>query len=201
MIKNIVFDLGNVLLTFDPEEFLFNFTNDAIQINTFILNIIHSKIWLKMDRGLISIGNAKSIFLRNYPELKELLVLFFEKWLEIFVPIEKHIKIMKELKRYGYRIYALSNFIEEAYEFVIKKFDFFSLFDGMVISWKEKVIKPEIEIYTILLNRYNLLAPECVFLDDYSEFLITAETLGMHTILIHPKIDFRQELLKLNIKI
>ncbi len=71
----------------------------------------------------------------------------------------------------------------------------------MVISWKEKVIKPEIEIYTILLNRYNLLAPECVFLDDYSKFLITAENLGMHTILIHPKIDLRQELLKLNVKI
>jgi FMN phosphatase YigB (HAD superfamily) len=201
LIKNIVFDLGNVLLTFDPKEFLLKFTNDALQINTFILNIIHSKIWLEMDRGLISVDKAKDIFLRDYPELKELLGLFFENWLEIFIPIEKNIKILKELKRNRYRIYALSNFIEEAYEFVIKKFDFFSLFDGSIISWKEKIIKPEIEIYTILLKRYNLLAPECVFLDDHLKFLVTAENLGIYTILIHPKIDLRQELFKLNIKI
>jgi FMN phosphatase YigB (HAD superfamily) len=201
LIKNIIFDIGNVLLTFDPEEFILKYTNDTSKVNTFILNIIHSKTWLEMDRGLISVDNAKHIFLRDYPELKKLLGLFFENWLEIFIPVEKNIKIMKELKRNGYRIYALSNFIKEAYEFVIKKFDFFSLFDGSIISWKEKVVKPEIEIYSILLNRYNLLATECVFLDDYSKFLITAENLGMHTILIHPNINLRQELLKLNIQI
>ena len=201
MIKNIIFDIGNVLLTFDPEKFILKYTNDTSKVNTFSLNIIHSKTWLEMDRGLISVDNAKITFLRDYPEIKELLGLFFENWLDIFMPIEKNIEIMKELKKKGYKIYALSNFIKETYEFVIKKFDFFSFFDGSIISWKEKVVKPEIEIYTTLLNRYNLLAEESVFIDDYSKFLITAENLGMHTILIHPNINLRQEFHKLNINI
>ena len=106
---------------------------------------------------------------------------------------------MKDLKQRGYKIYALSNFIKEAYEFVVNKFDFFSFFDGSIISWKENKIKPEIGMYKTLLNRYNLLAPECVFLDDYLKFLATAESLGMNIIFVEPLTDLRKELLKFNI--
>ncbi|TFG25910.1 MAG: HAD family phosphatase, partial [Promethearchaeota archaeon] len=201
MIKNIIFDIGNVLLTFNPEEFISKYTIDTLKVKTFMINIIHSKTWLEMDRGLISVNSAEIIFLRDYPALKDLLELFFENWLDIFLPIEKNIEIMKNLKQKGYKIYALSNFIKETYEFVINKFDFFSFFDGSIISWKEKKIKPEIGIYKTLLNRYNLLAPECVFLDDYLKFIAPAERLGMHTIYVEPLTDLRQELRKLNINI
>lgn len=201
MIKNIIFDIGNVLLTFEPREFLLEFTSDMSRINYFISNVTGSEIWLKLDRGLLSIEDAKNVFFVKYPEEVELLTLFFEKWFEIFKPIQKNIEILKKLKQNDYKVFALSNFIKESYEFVINKFEFFSLFDGQVISWREKVIKPELEIYAILLNRYNLIAQECVFLDDYSSFLFSAQRLGINTILITENTDLQAELRNLNIKI
>jgi len=201
LIKNIIFDIGNVLLTFEPREFLLNFTRDMSRIENFISNVNGSKIWLKLDRGVISVEYAKNLFFTKYSEEKELLMLFFENWFEIFEPIQKNIDIMKDLKLNGYKVFALSNFIKESYEFVVKKFSFFSLFDGQVISWKEKYVKPEIEIYKILLERYNLISQGCIFLDDHSSFLVSAEQLGMYTILISKDTDLRAELRNLNIKI
>jgi len=201
LIKNIIFDIGNVLLTFEPKEFLLQFTRDITRIDNFISHVTGSEIWLKLDRGAISVEYAKNLFFAKYSEEEELLTLFFENWLEIFEPIQKNIDIMRNLKHNGYRVFALSNFIKESYEFVIKKFDFFSLFDGQVISWKEKVIKPDMEIYKIILDRYNLPSRKCVFLDDHSSFLVSAQQLGMYTILITKNTDLRAELRNLNIKI
>ena len=201
MIRNIIFDIGNVLLTFEPRQFLLQFTNNSHKIEYFILNITGSEFWLKLDRGVISVEHAKNLFLLKYPKQKKLISLFFKHWFKIFKPIEKNIEILKALKQSGYKIFALSNFIKESYHFVIQKFDFFSLFDGQVISWKEKVIKPEREIYHLLLERYNLNTEECIFLDDHSSFLVSAEKLGMHTLLITKNTDLQAELRKLNVNI
>jgi putative hydrolase of the HAD superfamily len=201
MIQNIIFDLGNVLLTFKPREFLLRFTNDNDRIDQFILNVTTSETWLKLDRGLLSLDNARKTFLKKFSQEKELINLFFNNWLEIFSPIEKNIKILKELKSNRYQIFALSNFIKEAYNYVIEKFEFFSLFNGQVISYKEKTVKPEKRIYEILLNRFNLIPNQCLFLDDYLIFLESAKKLGINTILIYPEIDLRKELWKFEINI
>ncbi len=201
MIRNFIFDIGNVLLTFEPRQFLLQFTNDISQIEKFMSKVTGSKAWLKLDRGELSVENAKNLFLLKYPKQTELIKLFFENWFKIFEPIPKNIEILKDLKQNGYKVFALSNFIKESYQFVIQKFDFFSLFDGQVISWKEKYIKPEFEIYKILLRRYKLNSQECIFLDDHSSFLISAEKLGIHTLLITKNTDLRAELRKLNVNI
>lgn len=201
MIKNIIFDIGNVLLTFEPREFLLQFINDMGRIDNFISNVTGSNIWLKLDRGVLSVRDAKNLFLTKFPEEKEVITSFFENWFEIFEPIQRNITIMKELKLNNYKVFALSNFIKESYEYVINKFNFFSLFDGQVISWKENYIKPEMEIYKILLERFHLNPRECIFLDDYSSFLASAQQLGMNTILVTKNTDLRAELRDQNIKI
>ncbi len=201
MIKNIIFDIGNVLLTFEPKKFLLKFTQDNKHINSFISNVIDSEVWLQMDRGSISVEEAKNLFLSKYPEEKKLLTLFFENWLEIFIPIKENIQIMEKLNQNGYKIFALSNFIKESFKYVVKKFSFFALFDGQVISWQEKVIKPEDAIYNILLHRYNLIPQECVYLDDHKNFLEPAQKLGMSTILVSPEIDLKKEFQKLGVNI
>lgn len=201
VIKNIIFDIGNVLLTFEPRKFLLKFTQDKKHINSFISNVIDSEVWLQMDRGSISVEEAKNLFLSKYPEEKKLLTLFFENWLEIFTPIKENIQIMEKLNQNGYKIFALSNFIKESFKYVVKKFSFFALFDGQVISWQEKVIKPEDAIYNILLHRYNLIPQECVYLDDHKNFLEPAQKLGMSTILVSPEIDLKKEFQKLGVNI
>ena len=83
----------------------------------------------------------------------------------------------------------------------LQKNDFFSLFDGKIISGQEKVIKPEIEIYQKLIDKYNLVPEECVFIDDIRSFLSRARKLNMKTILFTPNTDLRTELRKLDISV
>lgn len=201
MIKNIVFDIGNVLLTFRPKELLSQITQDEERINGFISKVTSSKTWLKLDRGTISIPKAREIFLKEHPEEEELLNHFFDNWKELFAPIQNTIEILKELKLNGYNTYVLSNFIKEAFEYVSSLFDFFKVFDGMVISYKENVIKPEKEIYEILIQRYKLTPKECLFIDDVKSFCLGAEKLGINTILFNSNLNLKSELKKFEIKI
>jgi putative hydrolase of the HAD superfamily len=199
MIKNIIFDLGNVLLNFKPKEFLLRFTHDKEYIDQFISKVTRSKTWLELDRGTNSVENARTIFLSEYPQEKEIIELFFDQWMDMLTPIEENIKILEELKELGYRTYIMSNYIIEAFSYVCSKYSFLSLFDGQIISGVEKVIKPEKAIYELLLSRYNLAPEESLFIDDILFFLKPAKKLGMKTIWNRPETDLREELKKLNV--
>ncbi len=199
MIKNIIFDLGNVLLKFKPNEFLLRFTDDKEYIDQFISKVTRSKTWLELDRGTNSVENARTIFLSEYPDEKEIIELFFDQWMDMLTPIEENVKILEEVKELGYRTYILSNYIIEAFSYVSSKYNFLSLFDGQIISGVEKVIKPEKAIYELLLSRYNLAPEESLFIDDVLFFLKPAKKLGMKTIWNRPETDLREELKKLDI--
>ncbi|NVM17549.1 MAG: HAD family phosphatase [Candidatus Lokiarchaeota archaeon] len=201
MIKNIIFDLGNVLLKFQPNEFLLRFTDDVEYIDSFVPRIFRSHVWLDLDRGTISIEDAKNNFISKYPKEKDFLTLFFNHWMEMLTPIEENLKILKDLRDLGYRTFILSNYIKEAYEYIQNKYDLFSLFDGQIISGFEETIKPEKAIYVKLLNRYHLIPEESLFIDDVLFFLKPAKKLGMNTIWNQPETDLRKELRKFNILI
>jgi len=114
-------------------------------------------------------------------------------------PIEENINLLKELRELGYRTYILSNFIKETYIYIKKKYDFFSLFKGQIISGIENFIKPEKAIYELLLNRFSLIPEESLFIDDVLSFLKPAKKLGMKTIWNRPKTELREELKKFDI--
>ena len=193
--------MGNVLLKFKPEEFLLQYTNDEDYIKQFVPKITRSKLWLDLDRGLESLENAERIFVSRYPEEEELISLFFKHWMEMLTPIEENISILLDLSESGYNTYILSNYIKEAFKFVKEKFNFFTLFDGQIISGEENVIKPEKAIYETLLRRYQLIPEESLFIDDVFFFLKPAKKLGISTIWNRPHTDLRKELKKFNVSI
>ncbi len=201
MIKNIIFDLGNVLLNFKPEKFLLRYTKDEKYIKSFISKVIRDKVWFKLDRGTISLENAKKKFMEKYPEDTNFLKTFFTEWMEMLTPIEENVEILYELKSNHYKIYILSNFILEAYEYIKPKYEFISIFDGKIISGKEKLIKPEPEIYQKLIEKYELVPEDCVFIDDIRTFLLYPRRIKMKTILYLPNVNLRSELRKLDVKI
>jgi len=201
MIRNIIFDLGNVIFNFKPEKFLFRYTKDKNYIKEFISKVIRSKTWLNLDRGTISLKNAKEEFLKKFPEENNFILMFFTHWMEMLTPIQENVKILHELKSNGYKTYILSNFIIEAFEYVKDKYDFLSLFDGKIISGNVKVIKPEFEIYQKLIDKYNLIPEECIFIDDVRAFLSRAKKLNMKTILFSQNTDLRSELKKFNVNV
>ena len=201
MIENIIFDLGNVLLDYKPKDVLIKFTQDTHLIDTFVKEVNGSKTWLELDRGTITTSEAVDTFTSLYPDMKELILLYFEHWVEGLTPIQENIDILKELHEKGYKTYILSNFMQEPYEIVKSKHDFFSLVDGKVISYEIHALKPEKKIYQTLLSRYNLVPEKSVFIDDHQFVLDAAKQFGINTVLYHPGVDLREELRKLNVNI
>ncbi|MFX0000470.1 MAG: HAD family hydrolase [Candidatus Hodarchaeota archaeon] len=201
MIRNIVFDLGNVIFNFKPEKFLLKFSKNKNYIKEFISKVIRSKTWINLDRGIISLKSAEEEFIKKFPEESDFILMFFEHWMEMLTPIQENVKILYDLKHNGYKVYILSNFIIEAFDYVQTKYDFLSLFDGKIISGSEKVIKPEFEIYKKLLEKYNLTPEESIFIDDVRAFLSQARKLNMKTILFSQNTNLRLELRKFEVKI
>ncbi|MGH4124830.1 MAG: HAD family hydrolase [Clostridium sp.] len=182
MIKNIIFDIGNVLLEFKPLDYLKRTFNDDNIEKLFYKEIFQSEEWLNLDRGTITQEEAvKIISLRN-PNREIPIKKCMDNWIEILTPIEGTVKILSQLKENGYKLYLLSNFHSLAFETIYSKYDFFKHFDGGTISYKENLLKPQAEIYTKLLDTYKLNAEECLFIDDTLVNVEAANRLGIKTI-------------------
>jgi FMN phosphatase YigB (HAD superfamily) len=197
--QKIIFDLGNVLLTFKPEKFLLKYTDNQEAINFFLNKITRSQIWIEMDRGTRTVESARIHFSEKYADEKSIIDFFFDNWMDIFDTIQDNVKILEDLVKNGYDCYYLSNFIREAYEFVIKKFEFFTLFKGGIISALVKMIKPERQIYLTLLKKYQLDPTQCIFIDDIMGFLRPAKKMGFKTIHYTSNCDLRERLKQLDV--
>lgn len=201
MIRNVVFDLGDVLIRWKPAEFLRRFTSNEVRVEWFLRNVIESELWNSWDQGLHSMAHVRKVLLKRFPENADLLGYWFDHWLEIFAPIPATVDLLHNLKANGYHLFALSNCPKETYEYVSNSFDFFHMFDGQVISYQVQRTKPDKEIYRILLAKYNLIGDECAFIDDVPSSVETANRLGIHAILFTTITDVKQELRSLGVTI
>lgn len=200
MYKNIIFDIGNVLLSFNPREYLEEkITEDKIE--DLYREIFQSKEWIMLDRGTITENEAINKIIERNINYGNDIKLVFEDWHDILKPIEETIEILKELKENGYKIFYLSNFHDLAFKDVKRKNNFFELFDGGVVSYEEKLIKPEEEIYKLILKRYDLKAEESIFIDDTKLNIEGADRLNINTLLFETPEKLRSDLNKLNINI
>lgn len=199
MIKNIVFDLGNVLLSFKPDEYLEkSFSNREIR-RKFKENIFQSSEWVELDRGSITQKEAVISICSRCPELEGEVKKIFADLAEILMPIKESIELLKRLKEKGcYKLFVLSNFHIEAFN-VVCKYEFFNYFDGIVISAKINYIKPEPDIYSFLLEEYDIRGKETLFIDDMKENLDCAENFEIKTILCKNPAQLEQELKDLDI--
>ena len=200
MYKNIIFDLGNVLLDFNPREYLKSKISDD-KLEEVFKAIFSSEEWVMLDRGTITEKEAiNNIINRNSTYINEI-NLAFDNWYDLLKPIEETVEILMSLKENGYKIYYLSNFHELAFGEVTKKNKFFELFDGGVVSYVEKLIKPEEEIYKLILERYKLNPNESIFVDDMEANVEGANKVGIKTILFKGPKELKEELNNLKVKI
>lgn len=200
MIKNVIFDLGNVLLNFEPKEYVKSKVAEE-KIEEIYESIFKSEEWPMLDRGTISEQKAKENIINRKIENKDFINSVFENWYDILTPIESSVEILKRLKEMRYKVFYLSNFHLAAFEYVTKKHDFFGLFDGGVVSYKEKLLKPEKEIYEKILGEYNLEPAETVFIDDTEVNVKAAMNNGMKGIILKDPIELKGELKKLDVNV
>lgn len=182
MIKNIVFDIGNVLLHFNPKEYLIKKFTDRDKVEKILEIVFRSEEWLMLDRGTITELDAIKVLSERHHDHSELIKEAFNGWYDILSPMEETIEILKQLKEKGIDIYYLSNFHHLAFEYVTSKYEFFKLFDGGIVSYKENLLKPEKEIYMRLLEEYSLKPDETIFIDDTLANIQGANVLGINTI-------------------
>lgn len=180
MIKNFIFDIGNVIVDFDPVPYFEKVLPGKRM--SYVCGLVFDEDWGKLDEGVYTGEEVKRIQLKKYPEYKEQILCIHEHWMEMMKLKEDTITFMKEVKRKGYQTYLLSNIGEESHTYLQRTYGFFDLVDGMVLSYQERLLKPDRRIYTRLLERYQLDARECIFFDDKKENIEMAKQVGMHGI-------------------
>lgn len=196
MIKNIIFDLGNVLISFRPAEF-FEKKNYPENIKTRILtDIFGSQEWRMLDNGEISTPEViEAIALRSSLNKEEIAYVFSLRT-ELIYPLDKNVKLLPSLKSRGFRLFFLSNFPLDIFEEVKNGYYFFRYFDGGVISAEVKYSKPDRMIYEILINKYSLLPEECLFIDDLEINVRAAEDSGMKGLVTYGSLEISREIEK-----
>lgn len=196
MIKNIIFDLGNVLIRFKPEEFI-NKNIKKEYREKFFNAVFKGQEWADLDRGVLEYSDAVKIFSEKIPECSSEIKKLFDNYiLDVLEPIEKNIEIMKSLKG-KYKLFVLSNFHYPAFDYIFKNWEFFKYFDGKVVSGHCKLLKPEKKIYELLCLTYSLKPNECVFIDDTKANIEAAEEFGINGIHL-TDINILEEKLKEN---
>lgn len=199
MVKNIIFDLGNVLLNFKPVVYLHTKISNKEKVQQIYEEIFTSEEWLMLDRGVITEEEAVDEICNRSTENSELIRSVMHNWYQLLTPIEDTIEVLKELKDKGYKLYVLSNFHLLAYKDVTKRYKFFTYFDGGIISYKEKLMKPEKDIYDKLIRRYEINPKESIFIDDTQENIESAAKLGFKAILFTNSKDLRRKLIEYNV--
>lgn len=200
MIKNIIFDIGNVLLSFDPVTYVKSKVIED-KVEEIYMSIFKSQEWPMLDRGTITEEEAKMNIINRNIGNAGFINSVFENWYDILTPIEGNVEVLKKLKENGVKVFYLSNFHLAAFEYVTKKHNFFELFDGGVVSYKEKLLKPEQEIYEKILDKYELEPQETVFVDDMKENVEAAMKLGIRGIVLENTSCLRTELEKFAVNI
>lgn len=205
MIKNIIFDLGNVIINYNQKELIESFTTNKEKIKYIYDQIFNSPEWTLMDLGNITIEETIQVInKRNNFKYENLTKTFLYEWYKRQKVNQDVVEIAKILKENGYKIFVISNMANWTYEY-FKNEKFFSYCIGVVISAHEHIKKPDEKIYKLFLERYNLKAEECLFIDDddSNKNYETANKIGIKGRRIIPNNvkDIKEMLLEFNIKI
>lgn len=194
MIKNIVFDIGNVVLKFNPKEYFSREYKNLDSIDMLCDLMMESDIWRSYDLGDIHLEDVREAFAKAAPTHQEEINEMLNHWTDILEPIEYTFNKMKELRCQGYSLYLLSNLNEEAYDYILRHYDLFDIVDGYIVSFKERLAKPDFKIYDCLMNRYQLYKEECVFIDDLEKNVDAAIRYGMQGIVFQNEEQVEKEL-------
>ena len=200
MITTIIFDIGNVLVDFNWKEYIASFGFSKEVQEKLAKATTLSREWDEFDRGVLEIEDIIQKFVKNDSSVEKEIRMICENVHDMLGRRDYAIPWIQDLKKKGYGVYYLSNFSRKAEVECAHTLDFLPYMDGGILSYQEKVIKPEPEIYQILIDRYHLIPDQCVFMDDKPENCEGAMKAGMHTIVFTTKEEAEKELCKLGVK-
>ena len=194
--KDVVFDLGNVLLRWDPRHLYRKVFADEARMEEFLAGAC-SPGWVQSIDGCHDFAEPIAARAKEFPEFAEELALFDTRWLETLDgAIAENLSIMRALRAQGRPVYGLTNYPAQKFELSRGLHPFLDEFDAIVVSGREGVTKPDPRIYEILFERAGRAPQELVFVDDVARNIAAAERLGMAGVLYAPGVDLATELQK-----
>lgn len=182
-IDTVILDFGKVLIDFTPIDFLKNLGISDEKLEQVCKAVIDNEIWEEYDKGIITEVEALDAFIKRTPHLESEIRQSFFNLNGIVKKYDYTDAWIRDLKNRGYRVLYLSNLSEKLFRECKDEFDYIKNMDGGIISFKEKMKKPDREIYKRLIEKYELNPKRCVFIDDRQENLVEAGNLGINTIL------------------
>jgi len=184
-INTIIFDLGNVLIDWNPLHVFDDKYFDSLEKRDYFFSHICTMDWNEQQDEGRSIVEATMELIEKFPDWEQPIRDYYGRWTEMLGgPIPESVEIFRQLKASGkYKIYALTNWQAGLFDIALVRYNFLYWFDGRVVSGEEKMKKPAAEFYQLLLNRYNVKAEEALFIDDNLRNIKAAEALGIKSIL------------------
>ena len=193
--KNLIFDVGGVLIGYRWKEMLMDdFGLSDEKAEEVGHNLFEDPIWRDFDRGIVHIDKLVEHYCIRYPEDTDIIHRFFYGNDKMATERKAVWEKMEELKKKGYNIYILSNYSEYLFRKHTDPLPFRKILDGGIVSYQTGAIKPEVEIYTHLLEKYDLDPKDCIFFDDIEANINAAKSLGIESCLITSEEKLLKEL-------
>jgi len=200
MINTIIFDLGAVLIDWNPHYMYRTIFDNEEEMKNFLANVATSDWNEEQDAGR-SLNEGTELLVQQFPEHEANIRAFYSRWHEMLGDaFWDTVEIFRQLKETGkYKIYALTNWSAETFPVALERYEFLQWFDGIVVSGAEKMRKPTPEFYQILLDRYDVKAEEALFIDDNKRNVLAAEKMGIKSIHFISAEQLKSELSQLEI--
>lgn len=196
-IKNIIFDLGGVLIDWSPEYLYKKIIKEDDKRKWFLENVC-SFDWNEEQDGGRTIQEANKILINQFPEYKDWIEIYYSRWDEMLSgPIQETVDIFKELKKEKkFSFYALTNWSAETFPRALELFDFLHWFDGRLVSGEVNLRKPQLEIYELIISKFNLTPSETLFIDDNLRNINAAKETGLRCLHFQSPTQIRQFLVE-----
>jgi 2-haloacid dehalogenase len=200
MPTSIIFDLGGVLIDWNPRHLYRKFFKTEEEITWFLDNVCTADWNDQQDAGR-SFEDATNELLEKHPDHAEAIKAWYGRWQEtIGGAIQETVGILKEIKESKkYKMYALTNWSAETFPWALDNFEFLHWFEGIVVSGIEKTRKPFPEFYKILLDRYQIDPTKALFIDDNIKNVLGARQIGLPTIHFESPAQLRKELVGMRV--
>ncbi len=182
-ISTIVFDLGGVLVDWNPRYLFTRLFDDHAEMEYFLREVC-SPSWNEQQDAGRSWADATALLIEQHPEYAQQIIAYWKRWPEMLRgAIDGSVQLLEQLRQNNsHRLLALTNWSAETFAHARQRFDFLRYFEGILVSGAEKLKKPDPRIYQLLFKRYSLNATECLFIDDSLPNVKAAKALGMEAI-------------------
>lgn len=191
----IIFDLGGVLIDWNPKYLYSNIFEDERKMNDFFAEVCTSD-WNEEQDGGRSLKDATDELIGRFPDHKDNIRAYYDRWEEMLRgPIEGTVEILKEVKESNnVKLYILTNWSAETFPIALNRFEFLHWFDGKLVSGEEKMRKPFREIYELLIQKFDIEPTTAIYIDDNQRNLAAPKELGIDTIHFVSPEQLREEL-------